>query len=203
MEISLLEGPMGLDSALFGLGLNYMLTSSCRTWADVPADVQERIRKATCRLAPRGNGENKFLRAVHYAWSIRAPRFWWQEMATYGVGTVTQSESTMRIASLGRMFQPGDFEDGALPGELNMLLAEYRRTKDAAVLLALKMRLPESFLQRRVWSASLAVMQNVWRQRRNHRLELWHRVCDAFVEAAPEWLRDAVFAEGGQHGSEQ
>lgn len=198
MEIKLLEGPMGLDSALMGLGLNFFLTSGYDRWQDVPYEEQERIKRVACNLAPKGNGENKFLRAIHYAWLIRAPRYWFQELATYGVGTVTQSESTMRILSMGRSFEPSDFEgkevDSFVLAKLNILLDCLRtHPKDTHFLMELKNRLPESFLQRRVWSCSLAVMQNVWRQRRNHRLPLWHTVCDAFIEAAPSWLREAVF----------
>ena len=197
MEIKLLEGPMGLDSALAGLGLNYYLTSGYESWADVPAEEQDRIKRVACTLASKGNGENKFLRAIHYAWSIRAPRYWFQELATYGVGTVTQSESTMRILAMGRSFQPKDFEgeiDGFVLAKLNILLDCLRtHPKDTHYLMELKNRLPESFLQRRIWSCSLAVMQNVHRQRRNHRLPQWHTVCEAFVEATPSWLREAVY----------
>jgi len=198
MEIKLLEGPMGLEASLLGLGLNFFLTSGCERWQDVPTEEQGRIERVACVLAPKGNGENKFLRAIHYAWSIRAPRYWWQEMATYGVGTVTQSESTMRILAMGRSFQPSDFEgrevDSFVLSKLNILLDTLRANPKATDLLVkLKSALPESFLQRRVWSCSLAVMQNVWRQRRNHRLPMWHTVCDAFVEATPEWLREAVY----------
>jgi hypothetical protein len=200
MEIKLLEGPMGLDSALAGLGLNYYLTSSYERWADVPAEEQERIKKVACRLAPKGNGENKFLRAIHYSWLIRAPRYWYQELATYGVGTVTQSESTMRILAMGRSFQPSDFEgrevDSFVLSKLNILLDTLRANPKATdLLLQIKGRLPESFLQKRVWSCSLAVMQNVHRQRRAHRLPMWLEVCRAFEEATPEWLREAVFHE--------
>lgn len=197
MEIKVLEGPMGLNSALMGLGMNFFLTSGYSCWADVPAEEQERIKNVACRLAPKGNGENKFLRACHYSWLIRAPRYWWQEMATYGVGTVTQSESTMRILAMGRSFEPRDFEgevDGWTLSKLNILLDCYRANPKATdLLLQIKGRLPESFLQRRVWSCSLAVMQNVWRQRRNHRLPMWHEVCREFEEATPEWLRGSVF----------
>ena len=197
MEIKLLEGPMGLDSALAGLGLNFYLTSSYSCWADVPAEEQERIKKVACRLAPKGNGENKFLRAIHYSWLIRAPRFWWQEMDTYKISTVAQSESSMRVLAMGRSVQPSDFEgevDGWTMSKLNILLDCLRANPKAAdLLLQIKGRLPESFLQRRVWSCSLAVMQNVWRQRRNHRLPMWHEVCRAFEEATPEWLREAVY----------
>jgi hypothetical protein len=119
-------------------------------------------------------------------------------MATYGVGTVAQSESTMRILAMGRSFEPADFEghevDSFVLSKLNILLDTLRANPKATDLLVkLKSALPESFLQRRVWSCSLAVMQNVHRQRRNHRLPMWHTVCDAFVEATPEWLREAVY----------
>jgi hypothetical protein len=197
MEIKLLEGPMGLDSALMGLGLNFFLTSGYSCWADVPAEEHERIRKVACRLAPKGNGENKFLRAIHYSWLIRAPRYWFQELATYGVGTVTQSESTMRILAMGRSFEPRDFEGEVDPwvlAKLNILLDCLRANPKATdLLLQIKGRLPESFLQRRVWSCSLAVMQNVAMQRRQHRLPLWHDVCRAFAEATPSWLRESVY----------
>ena len=197
MEIKLLEGPMGLDASLLGLGLNFFLTSGYERWQDVPAEEQERIKKVACRLAPKGNGENKFLRAVHYSWLIRAPRYWFQELATYGVGTVTQSESTMRVLAMGRSFDPRDFEGDVDPWvlqKINILLDCLRANPKATdLLLQIKGRLPESFLQKRVWSCSLAVMQNVWRQRKAHRLPMWHEVCRAFEEATPEWLREAVY----------
>ena len=191
---------MGLESALLGIGLNFFLTSGYERWQDVPYEEQERIKRVACKLAAKGNGENKWLRAVYYTWSIKAPRFLWAEMDTYKVGTVAQSESTMRVLAMGRSFQPSDFEgevDSWVMAKLNILLDCLRtHPKDTHYLMELKNRLPESFLQRRVWSCSLAVMQNVWRQRRNHRLELWHTVCDAFVEATPSWLRTMY---GGQH----
>ena len=145
MKIQLISGPMGLESSLFGLGLNYMLTSAYDSWADVPAEERERIKKVACRLAPKGNGENKFLRACHYSWLIRAPRYWLQELATYGVGTVTQSESTMRILSMGRSFEPADFENQDVEpwmlAKLNVLLDCLRSNpRDTDLLLQIKSR---------------------------------------------------------------
>ena len=202
MQIKLLEGPMGLDSALVGLGLNYYLTSPCESIEDFYSEdgLKERISKVACRLASRGNGENKWLRAVYYSWLVEAPRFLWAEIDTYKISTVAQSESTMRLSSIakGWHFSDDDFEGGYMDSfvlsKLNILLDTFRANpKDTDLLLKLKSALPESFLQRRVWSCSLAVMQNVWRQRRAHRLPMWHTVCDAFVEATPEWLREAVY----------
>lgn len=198
MEIKLLEGPMGLESSLFGIGLNFFLTSGYKTWKDVPKEEQRRICKVACKLASKGGSEGKWMRSTYFSWSIRAPRFWWTEMDTYKVGTVAQSESTMRVLSMGRSFEPSDFEgrevDSFVLSRLNILLDTLRANpKDTDLLVKLKSALPESFMQRRVWSCSLAVMQNVWRQRRQHRLPAWKIVCDAFVESTPEWLRDSVY----------
>ena len=197
MEIVLLEGPMGLDSSLFGIGLNFFLTSGHKNWSKVPEEEQKRIRKVACKLATKGGSEGKWMRSTYFSWSIRAPRFWWQEMDTYKIGTVAQSESSMRVLAMGRSFQPSDFEgevDGWTMSKLNILLDCLRSNPTATdLLLQIKGRLPENFLQRRVWSCSLAVMQNVHRQRRAHRLPMWHEVCRAFEEATPEWLREAVY----------
>ena len=200
MEIKLLEGPMGLDASLLGLGLNFFLTSSYDCWENVPYEEQDRIKRVACNLAPKGGSEGKWMRSVYYTWSIRAPRFWWTEMDTYKVGTVAQSESTMRVLAMGRSFEPSDFEgkevDSFVLTKLNILLDTLRANpKDTDLLVRIKSALPESFLQRRVWSCSLAVMQNVWRQRKGHRLPAWRPVCDAFVEATPEWLREAVYGD--------
>ena len=188
---------MGLESSLLGLGLNYFLTSSYETWLDIPLEERVRIIKVACKLATKGGSEGKWMRACYYTWSIRAPRFWWAEMDTYKVGTVAQSESSMRVLAMGRSFTPKDFEGDVDPWvlqKLNILLDCLRANPKATdLLLQIKGRLPENFLQRRVWSCSLAVMQNVWRQRRNHRLPMWHEVCRAFEEATPEWLRGSVF----------
>lgn len=198
MEINLLEGPMGMDSALLGLGLNYFITSEAKTWDDVPPAEKNRIKGVAAKLACRGGGEDKWIRAVYYSWSIRAPRFFFQELDTYKIGTVAQSESSMRIASLGRSLEQKDFEGEVPPyvlGRLNGLVEWYKMTKNQDAFLKFKSALPEGFLQRRIWSCSLAVMKNVWGQRRRHRLPMWHTVCDAFVEATPSWLRDAIYGK--------
>ena len=200
MKIKLLAGPLGMSEAIFGIGLCYNLTSPYESWEDVPAETQERLKKVAAKLACMGAGEDKWLRMCSFIWDVAAPRFWWVEADTFKISTVAQSQSTMRLLSMGRNFEPGDFEDREVDSfvlaKLNILLDTLRANpKDTALLLKLKSTLPESFLQRRVWHMNLAVMKNVWAQRRQHRLPQWHTVCDAFVEATPSWLREAVFHE--------
>ena len=59
---------------------------------------------------------------------------------------------------------------------------------DPKLFFELKNALPGGFLQRRIWTLNLANMKNIHRQRKNHRLPQWHAVCDAFVEATPDFL---------------
>ena len=171
MEIALLRGPEGLGEALLGIGLNFGLTSEARSWDEAGAQTQERIMKVAANLAVRGGGEDKFLRQVCYWYSVDAPRYLWQEISTYKVATVEQSESTMHsIMKTGR-FEQSMFEypvPESVLAALNAYLEDYRAAKSDETFFRLKNELPEGFLQRRVWSLSLAQMKNVYRQRHAH-----------------------------------
>lgn len=181
----------GVDETLLGLGLSYALTSDYENWQDVPEDVQRRVKSVAQKLAGKGGGEDKFLRQCIYYWDVTAPRYWWSEADTYKVATTAQSSSTMHTIMHGELVQE-DFEKPiSYPYlyHLNLLIKKYKETKDKELFLQLKNDLPEGFLQRRIWQLSLAQMLNIYRQRRAHRLEEWHVVCDAFVEHAPAFLK--------------
>ena len=181
----------GGEPALMGLGLSYGLTTPYAYWDDVPEETKQRLYKIAEKLCVRDGGENKFLRQVIYYWSVEAPRFWWCEADTYKVATVAQSASTMHTI-MHRELTQDDFEYGISPAYLdylNSVIAEYRASRDEELFLELKNGLPEGFLQRRVWSLSLANMKNIYAQRKNHRLPQWHQVCQAFIEETPLWLR--------------
>jgi hypothetical protein len=190
MKIYLL-GAYGGDAALMGLGLSYGLTTPHDYWDDVPEETKQRLYKIAEKLCVRDGGENKFLRQLMYYWSVEGPRFWWCEADTYKVATVAQSASTMHTI-MHRSLSQNDFEYGISPSHLeylNGLIAEYKDKKDEKLFLRLKNDLPEGFLQRRIWSLSLANMKNIYAQRKSHRLPQWHQVCQVFVEETPVWLR--------------
>lgn len=197
MEIRLQEGPLGLNSALLGLGLSYGLTcTGCETWADLTDNVQERLEKVAMNLAKRGNGENKYLRQILYIWDVRAPRFWWCEADQYRIAVTTQSESTMHTLGKRDLVQD-DFESEIYPEtllNLNKMIRYWRETKDKDTFLEIKCNLPEGFLQRRIWSLNLQNMVNIYHQRANHKLPQWYTVCDAFVEATPSFLRGELYS---------
>ena len=192
MEIRLMR-MAGLSEALFGIGLSYGLTSEYEDWDYVPYDRRMKLQEIASKLCKAGAGEDKFLRQVACWWDVRAPRYWWAEADTFKVGTVAQSESTMHTI-MRRPLTQDDFDEWEIPEShlayLNSLIARFSATKGShSEFIRLKNALPEGFLQRRIWTLNLANMKNIHRQRRNHRLPQWHAVCDAFVEATPEFLR--------------
>ena len=190
MEIRLMHME-GLPEALFGIGLSYGLTSEYEGWDDVPFDRRMKLQEIAAKLCKAGAGEDKFLRQIVYWWDVTAPRYWWAEADTFKVGTVAQSESTMHTI-MHHPLTNADFEAPvpyAVRNSLDRMWREYRDTKDQKLFFELKNALPEGFLQRRIWTLNLANMKNIYRQRKNHRLSQWRRVCEAFAEATPDFLR--------------
>ena len=190
MEIHLMRAE-GLSEALFGIGLSYGLTSDYACWDAVPFDKVERLKKTASVLCRKGGGEDKFLRQIMFWWDVTGPRYWWAEADTFKVGTVAQSESTMHTI-MHHPLTNADFEAPvpyAVRNSLDRMWREYRDTKDPKLFFELKNALPEGFLQRRIWTLNLANMKNIHRQRKSHRLPQWRQVCEAFVEATPEFLR--------------
>ena len=193
----MLMATAGLQQALFGIGMSFGLTSGEAGPQGLSGTMQARLEEIASRLCRRGGGEDKFLRQVMYWWDVKAPRYWWAEADTYKIGTTAQSESTMHRLT-GRPLTQGDFERPisllhlAL---LNKAITEFNESRgDASSFMQLKNELPEGFLQRRIWSLSLAGMKNIFAQRRKHKLPQWRTVCQAFYEATPEFLR-GMYAE--------
>lgn len=183
----------GYGPALFGLGLSYGLTSDYyffeTEWRE---QISERLCRVSKRCAKKGNGEEKFLRMIQIWADVTAPRFWWSEFDTYKVGTVALSESTMH--TLGkRPLTPEDFEppmnqrpEGLINNPLAAaILASMSQsrleglnrtmTSPFTPIEVKKAALPEGFLQRRIVNLNYAVLANMIRQRRKHKLPQWRQ----------------------------
>lgn len=115
MEIRLMDGPCGLESALLGMGLSYGLTSPYDDWESVPEEIKERLKKVAAKLASKGGGEDKFLRQICYWWDINAPSYWWPQFDQYKIGVTTLSASKMHSLT-ARKYVPEDFELENLSG---------------------------------------------------------------------------------------
>ena len=153
-----------------------------------PAD-----RKLASALANSGTDDGKFLRMIHVQLDVTAPLYWFKEADQYKVGTVTDSCSTMhKIHS--KEFTLDDFSHEHLYSPLHDLkptvdlLNVYRErfldTKYKEDWWQLIQLLPSSYNQRRTWDLNYAVLRNIYRARRNHKLDEWHTLCD-WIETLP------------------
>lgn len=155
-------------------------------------------------LANAGPDHGKFLRMIGVSCDITGPLYWWKEMDTYKVGTVADSCSTMhKIAA--KEFELSDFSTEHLTGHCLMAFScivdmlnnqrdlylawdsippelhngfdpNIRCKKD--VWWQMIQLLPSSYNQKRTWTANYAVLRNIYRARKDHKLDEWHMFCD-------------------------
>lgn len=141
------------------------------------------------RLIKAGPEHRKFLRQIFVSVDITAPIYWWKEMSTYKIATVANSTSTMhKIASTPitiDCFETGDFEkdleyycgntiemfSDLIIEQLEFLRKKYDETKDIKYWKELIRWLPESWLQKRTWSANYETLYSIILQRGRHKLE--------------------------------
>ena len=151
------------------------------------------------KLIQAGAEHAKFMRQIFVSVDITAPIYWWKEMDTYKVSTVSNSTSTMHKLS-SKPITINDFSFDNLDlvmtagKDWELTLNEYLtyqiiptceklrqkfiKTKDKRYWLALIQLLPESYNQTRTWTANYAILRNIYFQRKNHKLQEWHQFCD-------------------------
>lgn len=149
------------------------------------------------RLSNAGTDHRKFMRMITVYVDILAPLYWWKEFDTYKVGTVANSCSTMhKIAA--KEFALEDFSiehlySGTLPTfkavltELNCHRNGYLITKDEEDWWQMIQLLPSSYNQRRTVMMNYEVLANIYKSRRNHKLDEWRTFC--------EWIESLPYAE--------
>ena len=170
----------------------------------------QRDIELACKLIRRGREHRKFLRQIMVWVQFDVPRYVWQEIDTYKVGTTRNSCSTMN--KLGSTdLEQHDFE-GPIPPkaleDINILGRVLRDAKEGkcgvkAARVQLKNDLPEGYLQKAMYSMSYETALTMLLQRENHRLPQWRlsddgSICqflmslpymDLFYRAAT-WKRD-------------
>ena len=161
------------------------------------------------RLCNAGTDHRKFMRMITVYMDITAPLYWWKEFDTYKVGTVANSCSTMhKIAD--REFTLEDFSceklitreqplvegvDAVEPPNavwlmnrtiqtLNQYRNLYLQTKDKKYWWQMIQLLPSSYNQRRTVMLNYEVLANMYKSRRNHKLDEWVDFC-AEIERLP------------------
>lgn len=162
------------------------------------------------RLCNSGTDHRKFMRMIIVYVDITAPLYWWKEFDTYKVGTVANSCSTMhKIAD--KEFTLDDFSHEHLTIKqstdilketvdalnvfrdvyLNGGILRYENgnmrcfgKNDKEIWWQMIQLLPSSYNQRRTVMLNYEVLANIYKSRRNHKLDEWHTFCD-WIEELP------------------
>ena len=161
-------------------------------------------------LRAAGIDHRKFMRMLIVSADIKAPLYWWKEYDTYKVGTVANSCSTMhKIAA--KKFELDDFSTehilslsdnefefpiicgvemtsmgvfSYILDALNFYRKKYLETKDKTYWWQMIQLLPSSYNQKRTVMLSYEVLANMYKSRKNHKLDEWHTFCD-WIESLP------------------
>ncbi len=172
MKVTVLN-EAGYDEAMLGLSLSYN-----QPLANMPAVAR--------KLLSRGGSHIKFLESITVWLDITAPRYWWQQEATYRVGISRQSESTMHTL-IGHSLTQADFEGEIAEG---IIIYLDRLIQDGDLLEA-KRILPESFLQRRIVCTNYRTLRRILTQRFRHEMPEW----EIFRQAVLNQVKHPDFLE--------
>jgi len=209
MEVTVVT-TAGMSEALLGMGLSHGVVSHEDFKRGVlDEDVARKLVRRAGILAGKDGGENKLLESA-IAWvSIKAPRYWWQEADTYR-HLSKQSESTMHTITTRELTQEDFVEDiyPSILSGLNMDIRVYNLPQDPKskhfIFRMIKRNLPEGFLQTRLVRLDMMSLRNMYRQRRNHRLEEWQFLFAELQRQLParlwEWVTAGTRFEVGPLG---
>ena len=143
-------------------------------------DLMKRLRNA-------GTDHRKFMRMIAVYIDVTAPLYWWNEFDTYKVGTVANSCSTMyKIAE--KEFTLEDFSCEHLTPwnetvlanlivELNANRDRYLQTKEKEDWWQMIQLLPSSYNQKRTVMLNYEVLANMYKSRKDHKLDEWRNFC--------------------------
>jgi hypothetical protein len=167
------------------------------------------------RLAKAGTDHRKFMRMLPVYIRITAPLYWWKEFDTYKVGTVANSCSTMHKIQ-AKEFTLEDFScehlmnvpgEGVLP-PLAVLettidtLNAYRKlylgtlSPDGSIGIPENRKdiwwqmiqlLPSSYNQTRNVMMNYEVLANIYKSRKDHKLDEWRNFC--------KWIEQIPYSE--------
>lgn len=166
-----------------------------------PPLIGKNDRSLMMNLAKTGTDHRKFMRMIGVSVDILAPLYWWKEFDTYKVGTVANSCSTMHKIT-EKEFKLSDFScehisantftGDANPKALFAGIIEclnqnrdlYWQTRDKKYWWQIIQLLPSSYNQNRTVMMNYEVLANIYKSRKNHKLDEWRKFCD-WIEMLP------------------
>ena len=158
------------------------------------------------KLRNAGTDHRKFMRMITVYLDITAPLYWWKEFDTYKVGTVVNSCSTMHKIH-EKEFTIEDFSCEHLKdsfGEshdcfspldivydviitLNICREDYLKSKSKDDWDQMIQLLPSSYNQKRTVMLNYEVLANIYKSRKDHKLDEWHTFC--------HWIDELPYSE--------
>ena len=168
------------------------------------------------RLSKAGTDHRKFMRMLPVYVRITSPLYWWKEFDTYKVGTVANSCSTMHKIQ-AKEFTLDDFSTEHLFTEgqnvycksapleeddlfinsnqlmlltvevLNQYREDFLKTKDKRYWWQMIQLLPSSYNQTRNVMMNYEVLANIYKSRKDHKLDEWRRFC--------KWVEELPYSE--------
>lgn len=164
------------------------------------------------RLSNAGTDHRKFMRMMPVYVRITAPLYWWKELDTYKVGTVANSCSTMHkiqekeftledfstehlndillgtfipIANNDHMtVSPKEILERFIIPSLNHARTEFLESKDKRYWWQMIQLLPSSYNQTRNVMLNYEVLANIYKSRKDHKLDEWREFCK-WIETIP------------------
>lgn len=165
------------------------------------------------RLSNAGTDHRKFMRMLPVYVRITAPLYWWKEFDTYKVGTVANSCSTMhKIQAKEFTLDDFSYEHICIRQSMDIIkdtidaLNVFRDVylnggnlryengnvrcfgkKDKDIWWQMIQLLPSSYNQTRNVMMNYEVLANIYKSRKDHKLDEWRSFC--------KWIEDLPYSE--------
>ena len=170
--------------------------------------------KLMMNLRNAGTDHRKFMRMITVYVDITAPLYWWKEFDTYKIGTTANSCSTMHkiherdltledfsceklMDNCGLEIEftnEGGHTDLALCGfddilritidAINFARRQFLETGEKVWWDQMIQLLPTSYNQKRTVMLNYEVLANMYKSRKNHKLDEWRELCK-WIESLP------------------
>lgn len=180
-------------------------------YGDLPSDavdIGDNDLNLMKRLCSAGTDHRKFMRMITVYVDITAPLYWWKEFDTYKVGTVANSCSTMHKIH-AKEFTTDDFScERLMTSGMDILMRTIKILNECRnayvnydtwdnnglpkptrkdIWYQLIQLLPSSYNQRRTVMLNYEVLINMYKSRRNHKLDEWVEFCG--------WIKTLPYSE--------
>lgn len=148
------------------------------------------------RLIKGGTEHSKFLRFIIVWCDMELPLYLWKEFDTYKFVEKNSCSTMHKITSRELTYNDFEYESWSVNNQIyidyiNYLIRDYKAVEEKElkehIFRKIVQDLPSSYLQKRTIVTNYAELRNMYKQRRNHKLNEWHKICD--------WIKSLPYAE--------